>query len=96
MALVMIMTLSLLIYALGESHLRSELERRHLTMPDQKGRPTQRPTLRRIFQVFEGIHLLRVAGPSGVERRILNLDTLHRQILDLFGPEVVKSYVFDT
>ena len=57
MALLMVMGLSLLVYSLAERSLRSELTRQGQTIPNQVGKPTQRPTLRRIFQVFEGIDL---------------------------------------
>ena len=59
MALLMVMGLSLLIYALAEHRLREELKRREETVPDAKGKPTQRPTMRRIFQMFEGIDVLK-------------------------------------
>ena len=55
MALLMVMGLSLLIYALAERLLRAELIKQNQTILNQVGKPTQRPTLRRIFQVFEGI-----------------------------------------
>jgi len=56
MALLMVMGLSLLVYALAERKLRTELIRRDESIPNQVGKPTQRPTMRRIFQMFEGIH----------------------------------------
>jgi len=55
MALLMVMGLSLLIYSLAELQLRQMMAARDETIPDQKGYPTQRPTMRRIFQMFEGI-----------------------------------------
>ena len=58
MALLMVMGLSLLIYALAEHHLRQQLVEQDQTIPDQKGKPTQNPTMRRVFQMFEGIHIL--------------------------------------
>jgi hypothetical protein len=60
MALLMVMGLCLLIYALAEHHLRQQLLQQDQTIPDQKGKPTQRPTLRRVFQMFEGIHVLTI------------------------------------
>ena len=51
MALIMVMTLSLLVYSLAEKHLRDALIKTDQTLPDQKGKPTQRITMRRVFQV---------------------------------------------
>lgn len=44
-ALSLIMGLCLLVYSLGQRQLRSKLQRREATVPNQLGRPTQRPTL---------------------------------------------------
>jgi len=46
------MALALLAYALGEWELRRKLLENQASLPDQKGRPTQRPTLRWVFQLF--------------------------------------------
>lgn len=49
MALLMIMALSLLIYSLAERKLRQALKEMNATVPDQRRKPTQRPTIRWIF-----------------------------------------------
>jgi transposase len=92
MALLMVMGLSLLVYALAEHHIRQQLAARDQTLPDQTGKPTQRPTIRRVFQMLEGIDVLYIEQ-AGVRRRlILNLTELRRQILCLFSPYVRKIY----
>jgi transposase len=97
MALLMVMGLALLIYTLAERKVRGALAEQKQTIPDQKGRSTLRPTLRRIFQMFEGIDLLLIrAGDRIQERHLLNLTPLHRQILDLLGTEVQKCYLLST
>jgi transposase len=95
MALLMVMGLSLLVYALAEHHLRTQLAERDETLPDQKGNPTQRLTMRRVFQVFEGIDLLMIRSDRCVERRVLNLRPVHLKILDLLGPNVKNCYIPD-
>ena len=97
MALLMVMGLALLIYALAERRVRRALAQQAETIPDQKGQPTPRPTMRRIFQMFEGIDLLLIRrGDQIHERRLLNLTSIHYQILDLLGPEVQKCYLLKT
>ena len=92
MALLMIMGISLLVYALAEHQVRQQLAERDETIPDQKGQPTQRPTMRRIFQMMEGIDVLLIEE-SGTRRRfILNLTDLRRQIICLFSQHVQKIY----
>jgi transposase len=62
MALVMIMTLALMVYSLGQFQLRQALELTNSTLPNQKGTPTTRPTLRWILQCFQSVHLVFVNG----------------------------------
>jgi transposase len=61
MAMIMVMGLCLLIYALAEWRIRQQLQAQNETIPDQKGKPTQTPTMRRIAQMFEGVDLLIIA-----------------------------------
>jgi transposase len=97
MALIMIMGLALLIYALAERQLRLALEQKNETIPDQKGKSTQKPTLRWIFQVFEGLDVLSVwVGDQQVLRQVLNLRPVHLQVLRLFGPQIEKCYLIAT
>lgn len=95
MALLMVMGLALLVYALAEHKLRGELRRKGESLPNQVGKPTQRPTMRRIFQVFEGIDVLVVKESTRESRMVLNLKPMHRKILHLLGPEVQKCYFLD-
>ena len=62
MALAMIMTLALMVYSLGQRQLRQALELTSSTLPNQKGKPTARPTLRWILQCFQSVHLVFVDG----------------------------------
>jgi transposase len=95
MALLMVMGVALLAYALAEHTVRTELARRGENLPDQRGKPSQQPTMRRIFQLFEGIEVLWLGQPPGVQRLVLNLKPIPRQILNLLGPEVQKCYFLD-
>jgi transposase len=93
MALLMVMGLCLLVYALAEHRLRSELVNRDETLPDQTGKPTQRITLRRVFQMFEGIEVLWLTIEGTQQRLILNLTELHHRILELLGRYVQRCYL---
>lgn len=95
MALLMVMGLSLLIYALAERSLRTKLAQLDESIPNQVGKPTQRPTIRRIFQVFRGIDILLIQNHLGIQRQVLNLKPIHLRVLDLLGPEVKKYYILD-
>jgi len=51
-----------LVYALGEWELRRKLLEGQASLPDQKGKPTQRPTLRWVFQLFLWVRLVVLEG----------------------------------
>ena len=93
MALTMIMVLALLIYALAERKLRLRLAETGQSVPNQVGKATQAPTMRWIFQVFEGVDLLLIRQNGQIARRVLNLKPVHREILRLLGPPVEKCYL---
>jgi len=89
MALMMVMTLCLLVYAALQFKIRKSLQAEHQFFPDQKGKPTQFPTARWVFHYFIGIHLLRL--PSG-EQLVINLKETHRSLLGLLGPPYLALY----
>lgn len=94
MALIMIMVLALLVYALAEGKLRLQLAETGQSVPNQLGKPTQNPTMRWIFQVFEGIDLLIMhQGDQILTRQVLNLKPEHLTVLHLLGPPVKKCYM---
>ncbi|RJS70299.1 IS1634 family transposase [Methanophagales archaeon] len=88
-AMVMIMGLALMVYAIAERKLREALEKVDETIPDQKGKPTKKPTIRRVFQVFEGITVL-YKGSEMV--KVLNMKPIHQKVLSLLGHEYERMY----
>ena len=94
MAMIMIMGLCLLIYALAEWRIRQQLQEREETIPDQRGQPTQTPTMRRIAQMFEGIDLLIIRqGEQIIDQQVLKLTPVRLQIIRLFSPTVQNCYL---
>ncbi|RJS82056.1 IS1634 family transposase [Methanophagales archaeon] len=88
-AMVMIMGLALMVYSIAERKLREALEKTGETIPDQRGKPTQKPTIRRVFQVFEGITVL-YKGSEMVA--VLNMKPIHYKVLSLLGHEYERMY----
>lgn len=89
MALMMVMTLCLLVYAALEYRLRQALKEQQQTLPNQKGQPVQNPTMRWIFQLFVGMHLLTIQTGQIL---VLNLKEHHQQVLRLLGPPYEALY----
>jgi transposase len=93
MALIMIMVLALLVYSLAERKLRLQLAESGQSVLNQVGKETQTPTMRWVFQVFEGIDLLIIRqNDQIVHRQVLNLQQKHLTVLRLLGPPVEKCY----
>jgi len=95
-ALGLIMVLCLLVYRLAEHRLRTHLAETEQTVPDQLNRPTARPTMRWIFQCFEGIELLPIHSASGRQSLILRVQPMHRLVLALLGPPYEKIYTISS
>jgi transposase len=95
-ALSLVMVLCLLIYRLAEHRLRAQLAATGQTVPNQLKQPTDHPTLRWIFQCFEGVSLVVFKPPHGPPQRDLaGLQPLHEQVAALLGPSCEKLYKVD-
>ena len=89
--MMMLMALCLLVYNLGQRQLRMSLKAQKATVKNQLNKPTESPTLRWIFQCFQGIHLLMNQG----FQRVLNLTQSHCHILQ-FLPNACQKYYLST
>jgi transposase len=90
--LLMVMTLALLVYSVTQRRLRHQLARQNETLPNQLNQPTERPTLRWVFQLLEGIHRVRVTVQGKGHDLIEGLNEVQIKILRLFGEEVCRLY----
>jgi transposase len=90
--LLMVMTFALLVYAVTQRRLRHQLAHHNETLPNQINQPTERPTLRWVFQLLEGIHRVRVTVQGTVHDLIEGLNKMQIKILRLFGEEVCRLY----
>jgi len=94
MALLMIMGLALLVYSLAERKLREALKAMNATIPNQLRKPTQTPTIRWVFQMFQGLDILLIyQNGQVVFRKLVNLRPVQQQVITLLGPQVQKCYL---
>jgi len=96
-ALSLVMVLCLLVYRLGEYRVREQLAATGQTVPNQLKQPTDRPTMRWLFQWFEGVSLVVFQPPHGPPQRDLAgleplHEPLHEQVAALLGPQCEKLY----
>ena len=89
MALMMVMTLSLLVYAALEHRIRESLKTHDETFPNQKGQFISNPTARWVFQFFSGIHVLAV---EQTQELVLNMNEHQITLLKLLGERYEKLY----
>lgn len=87
-----IMTLSLLVYSIGQRQVRAKIIDADETIPDQMKRPTQRPTLRWVFQLFEGINWIKSTIGNQTHVLIENIREAAKKIIDLLGEPILKYY----
>ena len=88
------MCLCLLIYMLTQRLIRKKLKEKEKTLPNQLGKPTQRPTLRWIFQVFEGVHVIYHRTKEKLKTIVANIKQFHREVLYLLGG--IFAEIYDT
>jgi transposase len=89
MALMMVMTLCLRVYAALEYRIRQSLQQHHQTFPHQQGQPIRTPTARWVFQFFTGIHLLVIAQEQVL---VLNMNEHQHRLLAVLGEQYVALY----
>lgn len=91
MALAMVMALCLLVYTLAQRKLRQALSAAKTGIPSQLGKLTETPTMRWVFQCFQAIHLVAVAG----HKQITNLTPQRRKILQFLGAACGRYYLLE-
>ena len=85
----MLMGLSLLVYTIGQRQLRANLKQNNTGVKNQLGKLTDKPTLRWIFQCFQGIHLVILNGV----KQIVNLTNSRVETLNYFSQHCQKYYI---
>lgn len=91
MALAMVMALCLLVYTLAQRKLRQALSEAKTGIPSQLGKLTDTPTMRWVFQCFQSIHLVIVAG----HKQMSNLTPQRRKILQFLGASCGRYYLLE-
>jgi transposase len=94
-ALMMVMTLCLLVYNIAQYRLRKKLKDEKLTLPNQLGKQVQNPTMKWIFQIMEGVGVVRFyesGNADPVKELVTNMNDLRQKIIRLFGPTACRMY----
>lgn len=95
MGLLMVMTLALLIYSIAQRRLRKVLKELQETLPNQIHKETETPTLRWIFQLLEGIEVVKMRIENITKEVVSGITDLRKRILSYFGSVIKKIYRLD-
>ncbi|MFN7095656.1 MAG: hypothetical protein ACK4M7_09865 [Burkholderiales bacterium] len=86
------MTLCLLIYSVIQRQIRQKLKELGDSLPNQIREETQKPTMRWIFQLMEGIDVVYIEIKPKIQRQVMGMNQLREQIISLFYPSTVAFY----
>ena len=92
MALLMVMTLALLVYSIAQRRLRHQLETTGEQLVNQINQATNKPTLRWVFQLLEGIHIVYMQQGKLTQKVVTGLTDLKNKIISLFSVNVQSRY----
>jgi transposase len=90
-ALMMLMTVCLMVYGFAQYHLREQLKKQTDTLPSQSGKMTNKPSMKWIYRLFHGVHVLKLRETS-FRTLVLNVDELLRKIIRYFGDTACRIY----
>ena len=91
-ALMMVMTLCLMVYSFAQYFLRQSLVANNDTVPLQTGRLSNQPSMKWVYRMFHGVHVLKLRIHDKIERMVLNLNDTLRGIIKYFGDVACKIY----
>ncbi|MBF0204904.1 MAG: hypothetical protein HQK67_11505 [Desulfamplus sp.] len=90
--LLMVMTLALMVCNIAQRRLRRAMAAQDETIPNQINKPVRNPTLRWVFQIFEGINFVKMITRESVQCIIHGINDLHKKVIRFLGPTTCGIY----
>ena len=91
-ALIMIMTLSLLVYSIAQRRLRKALQAQNETLPDQNKKPVKKVTMRWVFHLLRGIHWVTKKVGDDRQHSLHGMTEMKEKIIILMGGGALIIY----
>ncbi len=91
-ALMMIMTLCLMVYNFAQYHIRKCLNDCNDVLPNQQGKPTQKPTMKWIAEMMVVIAVVTIETEQFKQQIVTNVNQVHRKIIGYFGKSALLIY----
>ena len=95
MGLMMVMTLALLVYSIAQKQLRKAMKKLQEELPNQSGKNIKNPTLRWIFQILEGIEVIKIKIKGEIIETISGITNLKARIIGYFSNTIQKIYCLE-
>ena len=92
-ALLMVMTLALLVYSIAQRRMRNSMKKLNQSIPNQIKVPTATPTLRWVFQCFEGVNTVQFKDEYNYKELYMDgLTELRKRIVQYIGGATLHYY----
>jgi transposase len=91
-ALMMVMTLCLMVYAIAQFELRRALASAQDTIPGQTKKETANPTMKWVYRLFHGIQVITLTIQDVTQEIVINLKATHKKIIRYFGARAMEIY----
>ena len=90
--LLMIMMLCLMVYSYAQFFLYKELDKNNETILSQVYKPTNRPSMKWIYKLLDGVVIVNIVINNELRHVILNLSDTLRKVIRCFGDNACKIY----
>ena len=90
--LIMVMTLSLLVYSIAQRRLRKALQVQNEILPDRNKKPMKKPTMRWVFHLLRGIHWVTQKVESERRYGMHGMNETKEKIVRLMGGGALIIY----
>jgi transposase len=91
-ALMMVMTLCLMIYAIAQFELRSALAAAEDTIPTQTKKETCKPSMKWVYRLFQGVQVITLTIQEVTQEIVINLKAVQKKIIRYFGVRAMEIY----
>lgn len=91
-ALMMVMTLCLMVYAIAQFELRSALASAKDTIPSQTKKETANPSMQWVYRLFHGVQVITLTIQEVTQEIVINLKAVHKKIIGYFGSRAMEIY----
>ena len=91
-ALMMIMTLCLMVYALSQYELRQALAAANDTIPSQTKKQIANPSMKWVYRLFFGVQVITLCLQGVTQEIVINLKDTQKKIVRYFGTRAMQIY----